>query len=132
MDQRFRGFDIRIIGLFKRDSIAPLSCVFCCKGQPSARTSASILEHSDNYGFPYITTDVVCPMPEDCEARHVTLVAEQDNNEDVDHTWLPIRNIFTKDNKGKILKYNFTVCISTMFDNYNNVLQFTQSLEIYR
>lgn len=131
MDQRFQGFDIRIIGMFKRDSIAPLSCIFCCRGQNPTRTPANISEHSDNYGFPYITTDVMCPMPKDCEARHVMLMAEQ-NTEDVDHIWLPIRNIITKESKGKTLKYNFTVCISTMFDNYNNVLQFTQTLEIYR
>ncbi|XP_075881533.1 glycosyltransferase family 92 protein F13G3.3-like [Nelusetta ayraudi] len=132
MDQRIHGFDIRIIGIFKRDSIVPLSCVFCCRGQIPAKTSATILGHSDNYGFPYITTDVMCPMPEDCAARHVILVDEQNNMHDVNHTWLPIRNIETKENKGKMMKYNFTVCISTMFDNYNNVLQFTQTLEIYR
>lgn len=74
----------------------------------------------------------MCPMPKDCEARHVMLLAEQNNTEDADHIWLPIRNIITKESKGKTLKYNFTVCISTMFDSYNNVLQFTQTLEIYR
>lgn len=131
MDQRVSGFDVRIIGLFKRDSMVPLFCVFCCRGQIPPATLATILEHSDNFGFPYITTDVMCPMPEHCQARQVILVAEQ-NTTDGEHTWLPIRNIATKENEGKMLKYNFTVCISTLFDNYNNVLQFTQTLEIYR
>ncbi|XP_034432941.1 glycosyltransferase family 92 protein F13G3.3-like [Hippoglossus hippoglossus] len=30
MDQRVQGFDIRIIGLFRIDSIQPLHCRFCC------------------------------------------------------------------------------------------------------
>ncbi|KAL1269726.1 hypothetical protein QQF64_032015 [Cirrhinus molitorella] len=29
-------------------------------------------------------------------------------------------------------KYDFTVCISTLFGNYNNVLQFAQTMEMYK
>uniref|UniRef100_A0A3Q3W4Z5 Glycosyltransferase family 92 protein n=1 Tax=Mola mola TaxID=94237 RepID=A0A3Q3W4Z5_MOLML len=84
MDQRVKGFDIRIIGIFRRDSIQPLYCLFCCR----------------------------------------------DRQRLLDHTWLPIRNLKTKEEE--TLQINFTVCISGLFGNYNNVLQFAQTLEMYR
>lgn len=129
MDQRVNGFDIRIIGIFRRDSIGPLFCLFCCKGCLSATTATTILPHSDNFGFPYVTTDVMCPIPKDCDATHVTLVTKQKIVEALNETWLPIRNLKTEE---KMLKYNFTVCVSTLFGGYNNVLQFAQSVEMYR
>lgn len=129
MDQRVAGFDIRIIGIFRRDSIGPLFCLFCCKGRLSATTATTVLPHSDNFGFPYVTTDVMCPIPKDCDATHVTLVTEEKIAEALNEIWLPIRNLKTK---MKMLKYNFTVCVSNLFGGYNNVLQFAQSLEMYR
>lgn len=132
MDQRVDGFDIRIIGIFKRDSIQPLCCVFCCEGRSSSTTPTTILEHSDNFGFPYITTDVMCAIPQNCTATHVSLLAEQDRGRFFDPTWLPIRNLKPEGKEKKKLQFNFTVCISTLFGNYNNVLQVAQSLEMYR
>lgn len=132
VDRRLSGFDVRLIGIFKKDSIESLYCIFWCKSQVSARNDARILIHSDTFGFPYVTTDVMCPTPKNCEATHVTLVTEGRSAEDDGHTWLPIRNLETRENRGKMLKHNFTVCISTLFGNYNNVLQFAQTLEMYR
>ncbi|XP_075873919.1 uncharacterized protein LOC142883145 [Nelusetta ayraudi] len=132
MDRRSPSFDLRIIGIFKTDSIESLSCLFWCKGQVTTSNSTNILVHPDTFGFPYVTTDVMCPIPKNCQATYVTLVTKGNSMEGDKHTWLPIQNIETGANKGKMLKLNFTVCISTMFDNYNNVLQFAQSLEMYR
>lgn len=130
MDQRVKGFDIRIIGIFRRDSIQPLYCLFCCRGHFPTTTPTTILQHSDNFGFPYITTDVMCAIPTNCATAHVSLVTEQDRQRLLDHTWLPIRNLKTKEEE--TLQINFTVCISSLFGNYNNVLQFAQTLEMYR
>ncbi|XP_047466897.1 beta-1,4-galactosyltransferase galt-1-like [Mugil cephalus] len=128
MDQREKGFDVRIIGIFKRDSIQPLHCFFCCAGQLSKETTPSnILQHSDNFGFPYTTTDVLCEIPQNCDASYVTLLTQPEKNATTKHTWLPIRN-----KNEKKLQFNFTVCISTLFGDYNNVLQFAQTLEMYR
>ncbi|XP_075884509.1 uncharacterized protein LOC142889616 [Nelusetta ayraudi] len=132
IDRRSPSFDLRIIGIFKTDSIESLSCLFWCKGQVSTSNYTRTLVHSDTFGFPYVTTDVMCSIPKNCEATYVTLVTKRNSMEGDEHTWLPIRNIETGANEGKMLKHNFTVCISTMFDNYNNVLQFAQSLEMYR
>ncbi|XP_023807610.1 uncharacterized protein LOC111946856 [Oryzias latipes] len=129
MDQRVKGFDARIIGIFRRDSIHPLHCIFFCAGFLSETTSASVLVHSDHFGFPFGATDVLCSKPENCNATHVTLLTKQNPVNISDQLWLPIRNRKTHN---KETRMNFTVCISTLFGDYNNVLQFTQSLEMYK
>lgn len=130
MDQRVSGFDLRIIGIFRRDSIQALYCLFCCRGHMSDATQTAILQHSDNFGFPYVTTDVMCAVPNGCSATQVTLLTDPDSWRYSDPTWLPIGNLKTEGRAAEQL--NFTVCISNVFGRYNNVLQFAQSLEMYR
>ncbi|KAM8914860.1 uncharacterized protein AB9W97_011722 isoform 2-T3 [Spinachia spinachia] len=132
MDQRVNGLDVRIIGMFKRDSIQKLHCVFCCAGQLGGTTPGTILEHTDNFGFPYVTTDVMCQIPPNCNATHVSLMTQPGKVWLVDQPWLPIRNKKTNGTEKDKLQFNFTVCISNLFGNYNNVLQFAQTLEMYR
>ncbi|KAF1374675.1 hypothetical protein PFLUV_G00231560 [Perca fluviatilis] len=133
MDQREKGLDIRIIGIFKRDSIQPLYCLFCCTGQLSSKTTpATILQHSDNFGFPFVTTDVMCQIPQNCMATHVSLLTQPDSKMVFNQTWLLIRNQKTSEKEEKKLQFDFTVCISNLFGDYNNVLQFAQTLEMYR
>ncbi|KAI3367570.1 hypothetical protein L3Q82_026417 [Scortum barcoo] len=130
MDQRVDGFDIRIIGIFRRDSIQPLHCLFCCAGHLSSTTPTTILQHSDNFGFPFVTTDVMCKIPQDCDATHVALVTQPDSVSTFNQAWLSIRNKKTDGKEEK--KFDFTICISNLFGDYNNVLQFAQTLEMYR
>lgn len=130
MDQRVKGFHLRIIGIFKRDSIQTLFCLFCCRGYVSTATKSEILQHSDNFGFPYVTTDVMCTMPKVCSATHVTLLTDPDGWRHSEPTWLPIGNLETEEKAAE--EFTFTVCISNVFGRYNNVLQFAQSLEMYR
>ncbi|CAL8284285.1 unnamed protein product [Lota lota] len=130
-DQRVENFDVRIIGMFRLDSIQPLHCVFCCSGLTASKeTPATVLPHSDHFGFPYGATDTLCRIPGGCEATHVTLVPEGQLL-DLNRTFLPIRN---QESRGKAAEpqLNLTVCISNLFGKYNNVLQFTQTLEMYR
>ncbi|XP_042244400.1 uncharacterized protein LOC121880879 isoform X1 [Thunnus maccoyii] len=133
MDQRVNGLDIRIIGIFRRDSVQPLHCFFCCAGHLSRKTTpATILQHSDHFGFPFVTTDVMCQIPQNCKAAYVTLLPQPDQVIVPDQIWLPIRNKKTNGKEEKKLQFNFTVCISNLFGDYNNVLQFAQTLEMYR
>nr|XP_040054672.1 uncharacterized protein LOC120832464 [Gasterosteus aculeatus aculeatus] len=132
MDQRVNGLDVRIIGIFKRDSIQNLHCVFCCAGKLSNTTPGTILQHSDNFGFPYVTTDVMCQIPQNCNTKHVNLLTQPGEDRLVDQPWLPIRNKRSNGKEKEKLQFNFTVCISNLFGNYNNVLQFAQTLEMYR
>ncbi|XP_014888522.1 uncharacterized protein LOC106947794 isoform X2 [Poecilia latipinna] len=128
MDQRVQGFDIRLIGMFRRDSIQELHCFFCCADYTSETTPTKVLQHSDNFGFPFVTTDIMCRIPKKCNATHVTLLTKPKPEKRVD--WLPIRN--KKTNGGAEERMDFTVCISNLFGDYNNVLQFAQTLEMYR
>ncbi|XP_037550611.1 uncharacterized protein LOC119427105, partial [Nematolebias whitei] len=130
MDQRLNGFDIRIIGMFRRDSIQPLHCLFCCAGRLSEATPTTVFVHSDHFGFPIATTDIMCRIPENCDPTHVTLLTQPSAENVTNPTWIPIKNKKTvgKDEE----KMNFTVCISSLFGDYNNVLQFAQTLEMYR
>lgn len=130
MDQRVKGFDVRIIGMFKRDSIQPLYCLFCCAGLLSTTTPATISQHSDNFGFPFVTTDVMCPIPENCDATHVSLLTKPDTMGVFNRPWLPVRNKKAKEENK--LPFDFTVCVSNLFGDYNNVLQYAQTLEMYR
>ncbi|XP_016519769.1 uncharacterized protein LOC107833892 [Poecilia formosa] len=127
MDQRVQGFDIRLIGMFRRDSIQELHCFFCCADYTSETTPTKVLQHSDNFGFPFVTTDIMCRIPKKCNATHVTLLTKPKPEKRVD--WLPIRN--KKTNGGAEERMDFTVCISSLFGDYNNVLQFAQTLEMY-
>lgn len=132
MDQRVKGFDVRIIGIFKRNSIKPLHCVFCCEGEISNTVASNILQHSDNFGYPFTATDVMCPIPKGCSASHVTLQTQPDRQKARNEIWLPIRNQGSRAKEEKKMQFNFTVCISNLFGDYNNVLQFAQTLEMYR
>uniref|UniRef100_A0A3P9LCN9 Glycosyltransferase family 92 protein n=1 Tax=Oryzias latipes TaxID=8090 RepID=A0A3P9LCN9_ORYLA len=125
MEQRMKGFDIRIIGIFKRDSINPLHCSFCCGGVCNKTSPANILPHTDHFGFPYTATDVLCEIPKNCDPSSVTVLTQPSSNAS-DHVFIPIRN------KKEEMRFNFTVCISSLFGDYNNVLQFAQTLEIYK
>uniref|UniRef100_A0A3P9LS60 Glycosyltransferase family 92 protein n=1 Tax=Oryzias latipes TaxID=8090 RepID=A0A3P9LS60_ORYLA len=130
MDQRSGGFDLRIIGIFKRDSVDALYCSFCCAGLVSETTPSIILPHSDHFGFPYGTMDVLCQIPDNCDATHVTFLTAPSTATRSEQLWMPIRNKKTSNKEEN--KLDFTVCISTLFGNYNNVLQFAQTLEMYR
>ncbi|XP_013865168.1 uncharacterized protein LOC106518427 [Austrofundulus limnaeus] len=130
MDQRQKGFDIRIIGMFHRDSIQKLHCLFCCVGHLGETTPTAVLVHSDHFGFPFAATDIMCQIPQNCNPTHVTLLTQPSAEHLSKLTWIPIRN--KKSNEKEDKRVNFTVCISNLFGNYNNVLQYTQALEMYR
>ncbi|XP_013878989.1 uncharacterized protein LOC106528387 [Austrofundulus limnaeus] len=129
MDQRQKGFDIRIIGMFHRDSVQKLHCLFCCVGHLGETTPTTVLVHSDHFGFPFATTDIMCQIPQNCTATHVTLLTQPSAENVSNLTWIPIRNRRISENTQRV---NFTVCISNLFGDYNNVLQSAQTLEMYR
>uniref|UniRef100_A0A671U0I5 Glycosyltransferase family 92 protein n=1 Tax=Sparus aurata TaxID=8175 RepID=A0A671U0I5_SPAAU len=76
--------------------------------------------HSDHFGFVYGTADIMCSLPSGCESpSHITVTSKADSEEKPDHMYLAVKN---KKTESDSFHYNFTVCISTMFD-FNNVLQ---------
>ncbi|KAG7332279.1 hypothetical protein KOW79_004113 [Hemibagrus wyckioides] len=74
-----------------------------------------------------IPTDVLCQGKHTQYATHVAISA--DEHSDINNLdFLPVKNRVNEDS----FKYNFTICISSLFGNYNNVLQFDQTMEMYK
>ncbi|NWJ00556.1 GALT1 galactosyltransferase, partial [Crypturellus undulatus] len=117
----------RVIGIVHHEDVKELYCWFCCQPHGETQTtSAEIDVHSDRFGFPYGTADIVCVEPPDCDPTHVSIHWSPHGNIDQ----LPRFEI--KNRKAETSSVDFTVCISAMFGNYNNVLQFIQSMEMYK
>ncbi|NXV98681.1 GALT1 galactosyltransferase, partial [Calonectris borealis] len=117
----------RVIGIVHHEDVKQLYCWFCC--QPDGKiyvSKAKIDVHSDRFGFPYGAADILCLEPENCDPTHVSIHQSPHGNTDQ----LPRFEI--KNRKAETFSVDFTVCISAMFGNYNNVLQFIQSMEMYK
>ncbi|XP_048861103.1 beta-1,4-galactosyltransferase galt-1-like [Brienomyrus brachyistius] len=127
-DHRING-TIRIISIFRRDDVRRLYCVIGCVQHGYLVTAAEVDIHSDHFGFPYQTTDLLCKTEPKCDATNVTISNSPYTSDIPDMIFLPIRN---KERKEHNFTYNFTVCISNLFGTYNNVLQFVQTLEVYK
>uniref|UniRef100_A0AAY5JYB7 Glycosyltransferase family 92 protein n=1 Tax=Esox lucius TaxID=8010 RepID=A0AAY5JYB7_ESOLU len=130
MEDRIMGHSLRIISIFRQDSVQPLYCVFYCGTHWANGTEAVVHLHPEFFaqGFPFVATDVLCQSPPGCYGSHVTISTQADFKLSVNHTFLRIQNL---DEETKI-QFNFTVCVSNIFGDYNNVLQVTQTLEMYR
>ncbi|XP_068105291.1 uncharacterized protein [Hyperolius riggenbachi] len=116
---------VRVLSILHHTEVTELYCLFCCQGQFVEPSKAQIDMHSDRFGFPYVTTDILCAEPENCNASYLAVHPSSSGS----ITQLPL---FKIRNKNEQLVTKFTVCISTMFGNYSNVLQFIQTLEMYR
>ncbi|KAM8767952.1 uncharacterized protein AB9X84_018852 isoform 2-T9 [Acanthopagrus schlegelii] len=116
---------VRVIAVVLRSETVAYRCVFCCMGQQHISEGFSNV-HVDHFGFAYGTADIMCPLPSSCESpSHVTVTSAADSQEKPDKVYLEVKN---KKTESDAFRYNFTVCISTMFD-FNNVLQLVQSFE---
>ncbi|XP_072567784.1 uncharacterized protein [Paramormyrops kingsleyae] len=127
-DHRIDG-TIRIISIYRRDDVRKLYCVIGCAQQEHLVTAAEVDIHHDYFGFPYHTTDLLCKTEPKCDATNVTISINTSTSDIPDMIFLPIRN---RERNEHNFKYNFTVCISNLFGNYNNVLQFVQTIEMYK
>ncbi|KAK3565364.1 hypothetical protein QTP86_007123 [Hemibagrus guttatus] len=71
--------------------------------------------------------DVLCQGKQTQYATHVTISANE--HSDINKLdFMPVKNRINENS----FKYNFTICISNLFGNYNNVLQFAQTMEMYK
>ncbi|XP_016372355.1 glycosyltransferase family 92 protein F49C12.5-like [Sinocyclocheilus rhinocerous] len=125
IDHRLDGV-IRVISIISRNHLQPLYCVYCSTEQVCKTVHTDVQIHRDHFGFPFHVSDVICKGRHMQNATHV-LISTKDSDNNVTE-YLPIKNRVGMNT----FKYNFTVCISTLFGNYNNVLQFAQSMEMYK
>ncbi|XP_075917745.1 beta-1,4-galactosyltransferase galt-1-like [Petromyzon marinus] len=131
-DQREAGQSTRIIGIANQYEPNVLSCHFCCRGHSEILTvTASAYVHSDHFDFPYGTADFLCTEPLDCEPGHVSVQRMRTipDEEEAEWVFMPVRNRLYMP---PTITQEFSVCISTLFGNYGNVLQFVQAIEMYR
>ncbi|XP_069098641.1 uncharacterized protein [Pleurodeles waltl] len=125
-DQR-EGNKIRTIAIVNND-VTQLYCFIPCRTNINVYVVKAVLDkHVDRFGFPYVTTDILCPEPINCDPKYIALDSSQDANIDKLSVF-GIQNLHPPTS----FYVNFTVCISTMFGNYDNVLQFTQTIEMYK
>ncbi|XP_075041911.1 glycosyltransferase family 92 protein ZK381.2-like isoform X2 [Mixophyes fleayi] len=120
------GKTIRVLG-FVHTKVKKLYCHFYGTVDMCRHISEAKLDmHSDRFGFPFGLTDIICEEPPNCRPTYVCLDES------------PVENI-EKLTRFKIqnrehgeFTANFTVCISTLYGNYNNTLQFIQTIEMYK
>ncbi|XP_062399910.1 uncharacterized protein LOC134089483 [Sardina pilchardus] len=147
-----RGGAIRVISIICRQELQPLYCVLCANdhananvdgsastdanARPNAKANGALGQcassqakvdmHSDNFGFPFVTSDVFCTGESLKQATHISLTTDQTAIHNL--TFLLIQNQKVKES----FRYNFTICISNLFGDYNNALQFAQTMEVYK
>ncbi|XP_067269605.1 uncharacterized protein [Pseudorasbora parva] len=127
IDHRLDGV-IRIISIIKRNSLQPLYCVYCNTEHDCRTVRADVQIHTDHFSFPYGASDVICKGKHAQNATHVLITTEKNDSVDPKMVHLPIQNKVVRDT----FKFDFTICISNLFGDYNNVLQFAQTMEMYK
>ncbi|XP_018540771.1 uncharacterized protein LOC108888993 [Lates calcarifer] len=121
-EHRTGNREVRVIAVVLRKETVAYHCLLCCQDQLHISDGVSSV-HTDHFDFPYGTADIMCPIPSGCETvSHIAVTsAANKSGESVE-----VKNQKVKSDS---FPYNFTVCLSTMFD-FTNVLQLVQSLEM--
>ncbi|CAK6984225.1 uncharacterized protein LOC128359976, partial [Scomber scombrus] len=116
---------VRVISVVRRTENQNYHCSMCCNEKLYFSKGVGDI-HKDHFGFSYGTADIMCLLPEGCETpSHITVTNDAPGSDLHEPVYLEVKN----QNKSVALPYDFTVCISTMF-NFTNVLQLVQSLEM--
>ncbi|XP_076146608.1 uncharacterized protein LOC143131094 [Alosa pseudoharengus] len=117
---------VRVLAIVWRAEETPHYCVLYCEDMLFV-VSAKKTVHSTHYYFPYGMADFLCTIPGDCKPKHASLTTA--GSDYVNSTFISVLNQEPRDSDFPV---DITICISTMFNGYNNVLQFIQAMEIYR
>uniref|UniRef100_A0A8C5MXK0 Glycosyltransferase family 92 protein n=1 Tax=Leptobrachium leishanense TaxID=445787 RepID=A0A8C5MXK0_9ANUR len=125
-DPRLTMPTIRVLAII-HNSVGGLYCSFHCFHGSPVIVRAILDLHSDRFRFPYGTADLLCTEPTDCPYRYISVHRAKVKST----THLPRFEVRNRPPPAAP-SVNFTVCISTMYGNYNNVLQTIQSLEMYK
>ncbi|KAM4054219.1 beta-1,4-galactosyltransferase galt-1-like [Anomaloglossus baeobatrachus] len=107
-------------------SVTGLYCSFHCLHNQKVLVRGQVDIHRDRFGFQYGTADILCSEPTDCEYNYIS-IQESNSTSGGDVVMFKVRN-----HPPQLRTDNFTVCISALFGQYNNVLQMIQGIEMYR
>ncbi|KAG9328904.1 hypothetical protein JZ751_009377 [Albula glossodonta] len=121
---------IRVISIVYRQETIKYRCLLCCRGSEFL-VHASLTVHTDHYGFNYGAGDFFCPIPDACKVpEHVAIFSSTvEGSKGWQPTFIPVLN---QQPKSSDFNFTFTICISTMYGNYDNLLQVVQAMEMYR
>ncbi|XP_028430213.1 uncharacterized protein LOC114553210 [Perca flavescens] len=129
-EHRTERKEVRVIAVVLRSEKVAYRCILRC--QEKRHNSSGVINiHKDHFDFAYGTADIMCPLPSGCETpSHIAVTSDAAFSKDtlIANTFLEVKN---RKAPSDSFPYNFTVCISTMFD-FTNVLQLVQSLEILK
>ncbi|XP_053230233.1 beta-1,4-galactosyltransferase galt-1-like isoform X1 [Podarcis raffonei] len=118
----------RVIAVVRYKKIQDLYCWFCCSHDGHVSIIRAAIDiHLDRTDFPFGPADIVCLEPKKCSPKYVSIHSSPRGKIDK----LPrfeIKNRVPKDS----FSAEFTLCLPVMFGNYSNVLQFIQSMEMYK
>ncbi|KAI1893365.1 hypothetical protein AGOR_G00122980 [Albula goreensis] len=130
VEHRGEEKEIRAISIVNRHEFIKFNCLLCCGGKEFSVT-ANLNVHSDHFGYDYCTGDILCPIPQGCEApEHVAIFSStMEGREGWKPSVIPVLN---QKPKSSDFNFTFTICISPMHKNYNNLLQVVQAMEMYR
>ncbi|XP_072537115.1 uncharacterized protein [Salminus brasiliensis] len=126
LDHRFNK-TIRVISIIRRDSLQPLFCIYPNNNSYQV-VNAQVEIHRDHFGFPFGASDVLCRGPSTHNAIHVAVSANPNISDIHKIDFVPVQNRV----ETETFQFNFTICISNLFGKYNNVLQFAQTMEMYK
>ncbi|XP_015242484.1 PREDICTED: uncharacterized protein LOC107092495 [Cyprinodon variegatus] len=128
LEHRSNKREVRVIAIVRREEKVSYRCIFQCQNQQWHTSKGVLSIHTDHFGFSYGTADIMCPIPPECEnPSHISVASDKTISEDeYKEEFLEVNN---QKAQTESFPYNFTVCISTMFD-FTNVLQLVQSFEM--
>ncbi|XP_068127908.1 uncharacterized protein [Hyperolius riggenbachi] len=119
------GPSVRVIAIL-HVSVKKIYCLFRCLFNQTITVRASIDLHSDRFGFPYGTADLMCKEPSECNYKYMSFQSP-DSSVTTERLLFEVKN-----HPLPSISFNFTVCISSIYGGYNNVLQMVQSIEMYK
>ena len=120
---------VRVIAIVLRSKIGNLFCHLCDHRIDSCNvTKAEVNLRVKQGSYPYFNYSFAAILCDSSKSRIATKVRIA-NSTRIEKTFLhiPIRNIIKPP-----LSYNFTVCLSQIFNKYNDALQFVQAMEMYK
>ena len=126
LEHRTWNASVRFIAIAWRSEKIGYNCIFSCN-ERLVSSPAKLTIHNTHFWFRYGTADLLCEIPPGCSQRRaaVTIVG----GSMVNLTFLQVHN---QQHRQSDFPVDFTICHSTMFNKFNNVLQFVQAMEMYQ
>lgn len=125
VEHRFEPKKINSVAIVQRYEPVTYYCLMCCDGGNISSTQAEFSTHTDHYNYDYGTADITCPFSPTCSVpTHVAITV---NPAESITSFQTIKNQVIP----KSFRYNFTICISVMFD-YNKVLNLIEAMEMFK